>query len=439
MADHDVFNGDADGICALHQLQRADPRDTVLVTGAKRDIALLARVDAGAGDRLRVLDVSLARNRAALDRLLAAGASIDYYDHHEPGAIPSHARLHASIDTAPDACTAIIVDRLLSGRWRRWAIVAAFGDGLPVSATALARRLPADAALDDAALGRLRRLGEAINYNAYAADTGTAPIPPEALYRSLDGVDDPLPVSTRSDFAHLGRMIDDDLHACLDARPLLDTPGCIVRLLPDSPAGRRARGLVAHRLREAEPHRATAVVAPDGKGLLDVSLRCTPRAGVGASAFAARFGGGGRATAAGIDDLPAERLDELLAAMRDAFGDAAPGGQRRGVHSTAGGTTPMNTPDTRKPVDVDEAKSLLDALEHDLRTTGLDPARTETLLAELDRLRVVLDADDRADHEVHTGLHGMRERLHHLSDELIGDAFQAGRYLSEIGRILGLG
>ena len=34
----DVFNGDADGICALIQLRLAEPRDTTLITGVKRDI-----------------------------------------------------------------------------------------------------------------------------------------------------------------------------------------------------------------------------------------------------------------------------------------------------------------------------------------------------------------------------------------------------------------
>ena len=39
----DVFNGDADGICALTQLRNAEPRNATLVTGVKRDIALLDR------------------------------------------------------------------------------------------------------------------------------------------------------------------------------------------------------------------------------------------------------------------------------------------------------------------------------------------------------------------------------------------------------------
>ena len=69
MSHHDVFNGDADGICALHQLRLAAPRESRLVTGAKRDIELLARVVAQPGDSVTVLDVSLDRNRAGLLRL----------------------------------------------------------------------------------------------------------------------------------------------------------------------------------------------------------------------------------------------------------------------------------------------------------------------------------------------------------------------------------
>ena len=55
----DVFNGDADGLCALHQLRLAEPAAAELVTGVKRDIALLERVAAAPGDLVTVLDVSL--------------------------------------------------------------------------------------------------------------------------------------------------------------------------------------------------------------------------------------------------------------------------------------------------------------------------------------------------------------------------------------------
>ena len=59
MADYDIFNGDADGICALLQLRLAEPRNATLITGVKRDISLLKQVNAKPGDRLTVLDISM--------------------------------------------------------------------------------------------------------------------------------------------------------------------------------------------------------------------------------------------------------------------------------------------------------------------------------------------------------------------------------------------
>jgi len=77
VAHIDVFNGDADGICSLIQLRRHDPVASELVTGVKRDLSLLKRVNASVGDTVTVLDIAVEKNRLDLDRLLAAGATID--------------------------------------------------------------------------------------------------------------------------------------------------------------------------------------------------------------------------------------------------------------------------------------------------------------------------------------------------------------------------
>ena len=55
----DCFNGDADGICALTQIRLQNPVKSQLVTGVKRDISLLNRVNANSGDIVTVLDISL--------------------------------------------------------------------------------------------------------------------------------------------------------------------------------------------------------------------------------------------------------------------------------------------------------------------------------------------------------------------------------------------
>jgi len=62
----DVFNGDADGICALVQLRLAKPAQTKLVTGVKRDIQLLKQVEVQVDDVVTILDISLQKYRTDL-------------------------------------------------------------------------------------------------------------------------------------------------------------------------------------------------------------------------------------------------------------------------------------------------------------------------------------------------------------------------------------
>src|SRR5690554_4136507 len=122
----DVFNGDADGICSLVQLRLAEPRESELVTGIKRDIHLLKQVQAAPEDYVTVLDVSMQKNHDDLQRILKSGARVFYADHHYPGEIIQHPRLEAYIDTSSAICTALIVDHYLKGQFRLWAITAAF-------------------------------------------------------------------------------------------------------------------------------------------------------------------------------------------------------------------------------------------------------------------------------------------------------------------------
>jgi len=116
--NYDVFNGDADGLCALHQMRLARPEAATLVTGVKRDIGLLARVDARAGDEILVLDIAVEKNAAALAAALGKGARVRWFDHHESGELPVHANFQANIDTSAEVCTSLLVDRHLGGAQR---------------------------------------------------------------------------------------------------------------------------------------------------------------------------------------------------------------------------------------------------------------------------------------------------------------------------------
>lgn len=99
---------------------------------------------------------------------------------------------------------------------------------------------------------------------------------------------------------------------------------------------------------------------------------------------------------------------------------------------------PLESQPRDRGIDVDEARRLLDALERDVSSLDGSAVDLEVLRAEIRQLRQVLHADSSTPEDMHSGLHGMRDRLHDFPEELKGDAFQAGRYLAELGRILGL-
>ena len=188
MTRYFVFNGDADGLCALQQLRLAEPGPAMLVTGVKRDIALLSRVSASRGDEVTVLDVSLDVNREGLLQALAAGASVRYFDHHFAGEVPESEALETQINPSPDVCTSLLVDRALRGRHCTWAVTGAFGDGLDEVANSIAARSgksPAEART-------LKELGVAINYNAYGDTIADLRVPPAELAERLEGFADPL-------------------------------------------------------------------------------------------------------------------------------------------------------------------------------------------------------------------------------------------------------
>lgn len=319
----DVFNGDADGICALHQLRLAQPATAELVTGLKREIDLLERVQGvDASTEITVLDLSLARNRRALDEVLALGARVRWFDHHFAGDVPAHPGLEAHIDTAADVCSSLLVDRHLQGAYRLWAIVAAFGDNLIDVAQSLA-----DAARIDAAeAAGLRALGAALNYNSYGDEPADVLIHPRDLYLRLQPYADPRDFAAREPIvAELIAQRTRDLALAQRLAPYAAGAASAVFVMPDLPWCRRAVGTWAHQLANDHPMRAHAVLKDNGDATYTVSVRAPVRASHrprGADALCRQFGGGGRAGAAGIDRLSHGELESFVSAFRRMRWDA---------------------------------------------------------------------------------------------------------------------
>jgi hypothetical protein len=318
----DVFNGDADGICALHQLRLTTPRpEALLVTGVKRDIGLLSRLQHVKDCDITVLDVSLDHNRNSLRELLGQNNRILYIDHHYCGELPEAANLAAHIDPRPDTCTSIIVDSLLQGAYRPWAIVGAFGDNLDESAL----RLAASLSLAEPAIAALRETGILLNYNGYGARLDDLFYPPDVLYRQVREFADPLLFHEKSPVLEaLRHGYEDDMSLAKSYQPVQESPHGRIFLLPDEPWARRVAGVFSNTLARQEPGKAHGLLMPNSDGSLRISVRSPLNNPTGADQLCRRFPtGGGRAAAAGINHLPREQAADFMQAFVEHFARAA--------------------------------------------------------------------------------------------------------------------
>ncbi|MDR9425929.1 MAG: DHH family phosphoesterase [Marinobacter sp.] len=312
MKIYDVFNGDADGICALIQLRLAEPAVTTLITGVKRDIALVKQVPTCEPSQVNILDVSLDKNRDAVDELLAAGSSVFYVDHHYPGEqLPQAENFTALIDTQPTTCTAFLMDKHLEGRFHNWAITAAFGDNL----NAVGEELAQKAGLSDGQTHALKTLGVCINYNGYGSSVEDLHFHPADLFREFVAFADPLELiaSEPKAWQRLRDGYEADMAEGLAAPVLAETSTSLVVKLPDEAWARRVSGVLGNELANRNPDKACAIVTEKADGDYLASIRAPLNNRTGADKVARQFPtGGGRQAAAGINALPAEQLEAFV-------------------------------------------------------------------------------------------------------------------------------
>ena len=313
----DVFNGDADGICALHQLRLAAPADSELITGPKRDISLLKRVKAQAGDHITVLDIALSKNRDALDCLLEAGAEVRYFDHHQPGDIPVHPHFEPHIDTDANVCTSLLVNQYLGGKQLVWAVTAAFGDNLADAA----RQAAAPLNLSVEQLAQLQSLGECLNYNGYGETLDDLFFDPAELYRQLRPYADPFAfVAESAAFQTLNAGYQSDMARAVAVNAADARATGRIFVLPAEKWARRISGVFGNQLAVESPEQAHAVLTAKPDGGYVVSVRAPMVAKSGADTLCSQFEtGGGRKGAAGINHLPETELGRFNAAFFDIY------------------------------------------------------------------------------------------------------------------------
>ena len=314
----DVFNGDADGICALHQLRLAQPQpEACLITGVKRDVALLRQIEDERGSHITVLDISLDKNRDSLLKLLANGCTVLYVDHHYAGEVPVSAQLTAHINPDPLLCTSLLVNRLLEDKHALWAVAGAFGDNLDEAALQLARRL----SLRQKEAEQLRETGILLNYNSYGAALDDLYFHPAELCRLVRPYENPLAFHAESPALRVLREgCKNDMDNALSSTPLHEDKAGRVFRLPAEPWARRVSGVCANAFANQRPALAHALLTENHDGSLLVSVRAPLQNRNGADILCRQFPtGGGRAAAAGINALPVEQLDDFIRAFSCQF------------------------------------------------------------------------------------------------------------------------
>ena len=311
MKNIDIFNGDADGICALVQLRNAQPLDSQLVTGVKRNIALVGQVEYGKGDRVTALDISFDKNREGVEQALQAGANVLYFDHHFAGNIPNNDNLETHINTSSDICTSLLVNEYLKGAFRSWAVVGAFGDNLKKSATLAAKQLK----LSTQQLQKLESLGIYINYNGYGSNLEDLHFKPAELYKKLVSYADPFSFMSddRESFEKLENGYLEDMSSAAKIKPGFSSESIAVFTLPDEPWARRVSGVYSNDLANEHPDRAHGVLTERPDGTYLVSVRAPLNNKTGADEICRQFPtGGGRQAAAGINALPADQVEIFI-------------------------------------------------------------------------------------------------------------------------------
>ncbi|MFK5985713.1 MAG: DHH family phosphoesterase [Pseudomonadota bacterium] len=309
--NYDVFNGDADGICALIQLRLAKPKQSTLITGVKRDIKLLDKIDAIRGDKVIVLDISMKKNQQQLDIFLQREVNVFYADHHLAGDIPDSPNLTAFIDTHTNICTSLIINKYLNNLYPLWAITAAYGDNLFDSAKDLAIKNK----LDSAVQNQLQKLGTYINYNGYGSCLEDLHFSPKELYLQMINYSSPLDFlsDNKAVYNKLEQGYLDDFEKVTTIKAEYSKQNTAVFILPDKGWAKRISGVFGNQLANQYPDKAHAVISLTSSNDYQVSVRAPLNNKSKADELCSSFpSGGGRKAAAGINHLPKEKLELFI-------------------------------------------------------------------------------------------------------------------------------
>lgn len=308
----DVCNGDADGLCSILQWRMHEPKEATMLALLDCDTSLVGRVHTRPGDEFLMCDIPMEPNRSTLLQLLAGGARVQYFNHQVTEEIPWHPLLQTTVDFSRDACTSLIVDRLLGGKYRGWAVVGAYGKHL----THVADKLAMDMGLVADVRAQLRELGELISYNALVPHEDDACIAPARLYEHLSRYPSPTDfLRSEPIISELDSVRRDDLYRATELTPYWQDAYACVYVLPDAPWAHRVAGGLDKAIAAREPTRAHAFLCPAGDTHFRVTVHAARNTSVGSFGVDDAEMGSVRPRAWVIHHLPHDEIDHFIRAF----------------------------------------------------------------------------------------------------------------------------
>jgi hypothetical protein len=215
------------------------------------------------------------------------------------------------------------VNNYLDNRFAHWAIAAAFGDNMQQSAQQLANKI--GLSVEQASF--LAELGVYINYNGYGASIDDLHFHPAELFQRLVKYQDPLSLMGQKEtvFTVLKQAYRQDMAKAQAAKILFENDVCKVVELADEPWARRVSGVFGNELANLLPDKAHAVLtvnpcSSSTEANYTVSVRAPLNNKQGADEVCIQFAtGGGRAGAAGINQLPKSSANKFIRCLSDYY------------------------------------------------------------------------------------------------------------------------
>ena len=317
MTNYDVFNGDTDGIFAWHQLRLAHPREAKIVTGVKRDVNLASRVDSQEGDLVTIMDVSHAKNRKDVQRILDSGAIVEYFDHHDPKELIEHPNITYHINTEPNISTGLIVNSHVKGQNRLWSIATAFGD----NHIDLAMNMAKSEGLSDEQVLILKQIGLVVNYNSYGQTVDDLFFSPEEIAEATRACGpDIFNFLEQGDiFSTLLENFNADMSSAVCQEPFSISDKGVIYTLPNEAWTHRIMGSFSNHLVSTNKDLACAIAVLNSDGTYRISVRSSINNPYGAGTLCGKFDGGGREKAGGINNLPASDMNAFKEEFEKVF------------------------------------------------------------------------------------------------------------------------